>query len=364
MAAARRTGGRATRRPADPGVRRALEAALAAAQLPDHPRLDQVFDVFVEGDGLWIVSELLPARPLASLLAERPLSPHRAAEIGADLVAALRAVHAQGWTHRNLTARTVLVCDDGHAMLTGLAAGAAEETLCGYDVLPRPAEEVAEAAALPLPPGRQPSTDGGEDKPGPGSAPGLGSPPDGSPGEGPAVPSGTGPGGPAGGGAGRAAERSAGPSAAWETGGAGAGSRPDIPWWQGGSADGGTDAPDSAAGTPGDDGPAGAPWWQVGAGQDASARPVRGAPWDEAAPVGEGGDAHAYGAAEQRPGRPHEADGPAARAARRGAIAAYHAGTRAAAEHRAGGHPAARTPTTKRWPFAPARRPFAGRRCR
>ncbi|CAL9502247.1 hypothetical protein SUDANB106_03487 [Streptomyces sp. enrichment culture] len=130
--------GRATRRPADPAVRRAVEAALAASRIPDHPRLDQVFDVFVEGDGLWIVSELVAARPLAAVLAERPLSPHRAAELAADLLTALRAVHAHGWVHRNITPRTVLVCDDGRAVLTGLAAGAAEEALCGYDPLPAP----------------------------------------------------------------------------------------------------------------------------------------------------------------------------------------------------------------------------------
>ncbi|GAA2415216.1 hypothetical protein GCM10010420_51340 [Streptomyces glaucosporus] len=130
--------GRATRRPADPTVRRAVEAALAAARIPDHPRLDQVFDVFVEGDGLWIVSELVAARPLAALLAEKPLSPHRAAELADDLLTALRVVHAHGWVHRNITPHTVLVCDDGRAVLTGLAAGAAEEALCGYDPLPAP----------------------------------------------------------------------------------------------------------------------------------------------------------------------------------------------------------------------------------
>src|SRR5690606_10049688 len=52
---------------------------------------------------------------------------------------ALRALHAQGWVHRNITARTVLVCDDGRVMLTGLAVGAAEEALCGYDPVPPPA---------------------------------------------------------------------------------------------------------------------------------------------------------------------------------------------------------------------------------
>uniref|UniRef100_A0AAU2VPC2 Protein kinase n=1 Tax=Streptomyces sp. NBC_00008 TaxID=2903610 RepID=A0AAU2VPC2_9ACTN len=136
-APARLTGGRTVRRSTDPAVRRAIEAAQAAAQVPDHPRLDQVFDVFAEAGSLWIVSELVAARPLAALLAERPLNPYRAAEIGSDVLTALRVLHAHGWTHRNITVRTVLICDDGRVVLTGLAAGAAEEALCGYVPVPR-----------------------------------------------------------------------------------------------------------------------------------------------------------------------------------------------------------------------------------
>ncbi|MFD9436904.1 protein kinase [Streptomyces sp. NPDC060002] len=130
--------GEGTRRPADPVVRRALEAAQATASIPDHPRLDQVFDVFAEGGSLWIVSELVAARPLAALLAEKPLTPYRAAEVASDVLMALRVLHGHGWVHRNITARTVLVCDDGRVMLTGLAVGAAEEALCGYDPVPAP----------------------------------------------------------------------------------------------------------------------------------------------------------------------------------------------------------------------------------
>ncbi|MEU9283366.1 protein kinase [Streptomyces sp. NPDC048275] len=140
----RRASARTTRRPTEPAVRRAIEAAQAAAQIPDHPRLDQVFDVFAEGGSLWIVSEFVPARPLAALLAEKPLSPYRAAEVAADVLTALRVLHAHGWVHRNITVRTVLVCDDGRVMLTGLAAGAAEEALCGYDPVPVPDFEGAE----------------------------------------------------------------------------------------------------------------------------------------------------------------------------------------------------------------------------
>ncbi|MFF9499526.1 protein kinase [Streptomyces sp. NPDC014656] len=131
-------GAGATRRPAEPVVRRAIEAAQAAAQIPDHPLLDQVFDVFAEAGSLWIVSEHVAARPLSALLAEGPLNPFRAAEIAADVLTALRALHAHGWVHRNITARTVLVCDDGRVLLTGLAAGAAEEALCGYAPVPDP----------------------------------------------------------------------------------------------------------------------------------------------------------------------------------------------------------------------------------
>ncbi|MGY3680324.1 protein kinase [Streptomyces sp. TE33382] len=136
-----RAAGRAVRRSTDPAVRRAIEAAQAAAQVPDHPRLDQVFDVFAEAGSLWIVSELVPARPLAALLAERPLNPYRAAEIGSDVLTALRVLHAHGWTHRNITVRTVLICDDGRVVLTGLAAGAAEEALCGYVTAPLPDDD-------------------------------------------------------------------------------------------------------------------------------------------------------------------------------------------------------------------------------
>ncbi|MET7456804.1 protein kinase, partial [Streptomyces sp. NPDC005574] len=140
---ARRTaaGRDGTRRPTEPAVRRAVEAAQAAARIPDHPRLDQVFDVFAEGGSLWIVSEWVAARSLSDFLLEKPLTPYRAAEVASDVLMALRVLHAHGWTHRNVTARTVLVCDDGRVMLTGLAVGAAEEALCGYDPVPAPDSE-------------------------------------------------------------------------------------------------------------------------------------------------------------------------------------------------------------------------------
>jgi serine/threonine protein kinase len=48
-----------------------------------------------------------------------------------DLVMALRGVHAAGLVHGNVTPDTVLVCDDGTALLCGLVVGVAQEALCG-----------------------------------------------------------------------------------------------------------------------------------------------------------------------------------------------------------------------------------------
>ncbi|WP_149551646.1 protein kinase [Streptomyces marokkonensis] len=157
------------RRPTDPVVRRAVEAAQSAAAIPDHPRLDQVFDVFAEGGSLWIVSELVAARPLAALLAEEPLSPYRAAEVASDVLTALRVLHSHGWVHRNITTRTVLVCDDGRVMLTGLAVGAAEEALCGYDPVPEQDTGPGQDAGAPGAPG--PAAQAPPGTPGPGRGP-------------------------------------------------------------------------------------------------------------------------------------------------------------------------------------------------
>lgn len=276
---ARRASARTTRRPTEPAVRRAIEAAQAAAQIPDHPRLDQVFDVFAEGGSLWIVSELVPARSLAALLAEKPLSPYRAAEVAADVVTALRVLHAHGWVHRNITVRTVLVCDDGRVMLTGLAAGAAEEALCGYDPVPV------------------------QDFEGPGSEGGVGA---GSPHAGPGADARAGTG--TGAGVPRGAARTRGAVPGGVTGG--------LPGGGAGGASGG--GPGASFGA------------VVASAQGADAEAARRAAIEARAenttPVGEppveGGAALARRALEA---------GGDARAARAGAIAAYRAGARAAA---------------------------------
>ncbi|WP_052713726.1 protein kinase [Streptomyces katrae] len=144
-----------------PAVRRAIAAAQAAASVPDHPRLDQVFDVFAEDGSLWIVSELVPARPLAALIADEPLNPYRAAEVASDVLTALRVLHAHGWTHRNITVRTVLICEDGRVVLTGLRRPrrALGDAAPGTPLRPSGGARLRHRAALlrPHPPGVRPA---------------------------------------------------------------------------------------------------------------------------------------------------------------------------------------------------------------
>ncbi|MFF7989961.1 hypothetical protein ACFZDG_09255 [Kitasatospora xanthocidica] len=112
---------------ADRLVRRV--AAVGSAAPAAHPRLLRGVGAFVEHELMWTVEERPPGLTAAELLTAGPLPPYRAAELAADLAGALRTLHAAGLSHGNLTAGSVLVCEDGAAMLGGLLAGVAEEAL-------------------------------------------------------------------------------------------------------------------------------------------------------------------------------------------------------------------------------------------
>ncbi|MER7843101.1 protein kinase [Kitasatospora sp. NPDC096077] len=104
-------------------------ATVGSAAPAWHPRLLRGVGAFVEGELLWTVEERPAGWTLADQLAGGPLPPYRAAELAADLAGALRALHEAGLSHGNLTAESVLVCEDGAAMLGGLLDGVAQEAL-------------------------------------------------------------------------------------------------------------------------------------------------------------------------------------------------------------------------------------------
>jgi hypothetical protein len=101
----------------------AVREARAAARL-DHPGVVKVFDVIRHDERSWIVMEHVPSRSLqAAVRDDGPMSPRRVAEIGLEVLAALRSAHACGVLHRDVKPDNVLLADDGRVVLTdfGLA---------------------------------------------------------------------------------------------------------------------------------------------------------------------------------------------------------------------------------------------------
>lgn len=95
-----------------------------ATAMVAHPSVITVYDVVTEDDRPWIVMELLQAKSLEQLIQENgPLSPGHAAELGRQILGALRAVHGKGILHRDVKPSNVLVTEE-RAILTdfGLAA--------------------------------------------------------------------------------------------------------------------------------------------------------------------------------------------------------------------------------------------------
>ncbi|WP_019629933.1 serine/threonine-protein kinase [Actinomadura atramentaria] len=110
---------------------RTLREARASARL-NHPGVVTVHDVVDFDDRPWIVMELVDARSLQDVLDEDgPLTPARAAGIGRQMLAALRAAHAIGILHRDVKPANVLLARDGRAVLTdfGIAQVAGDATL-------------------------------------------------------------------------------------------------------------------------------------------------------------------------------------------------------------------------------------------
>jgi serine/threonine protein kinase len=107
--------------------RRAVREARAAARL-SHRNVVQVFDI-LEADGCpWIVMELLSPRSLRDLVdQEGPLCPERAAQLGLEVLSALRAAHALGIVHRDVKPANILMAAD-RAVLVDFGIAQAADT--------------------------------------------------------------------------------------------------------------------------------------------------------------------------------------------------------------------------------------------
>lgn len=93
----------------------------------NHPSVASIHDVLIQDNSPWIIMELVEARSLEQVIEEEgPLPPRLVAEIGVDLLGALRAAHAQGVTHRDVKPGNVLITESGRVVLTDFGIAKAE----------------------------------------------------------------------------------------------------------------------------------------------------------------------------------------------------------------------------------------------
>ncbi|MFI6700816.1 serine/threonine-protein kinase [Streptomyces sp. NPDC050509] len=107
---------------------RVLREARALARV-NHPNVVTIHHV-VDSDAYpypWIVMELVMGGTLHDRLARGPMEPVEAAELGREVLAALRAAHGAGIQHRDVKPANVLLRPDGRPVLTDFGIAAIRE---------------------------------------------------------------------------------------------------------------------------------------------------------------------------------------------------------------------------------------------
>ena len=97
----------------DAFVERFRREATAAANL-NHPNVVAIYDWGQQHGTYYIVMEYVEGRPLSDIIrTEGPLHPDRAAEITADVAAALAFAHRNGVVHRDVKPGNILITGTG-----------------------------------------------------------------------------------------------------------------------------------------------------------------------------------------------------------------------------------------------------------
>ena len=109
---------------AESGAERFRREAQLGASL-NHPNIVAVYDTISGPDGVLLVMEYVPGRPLSSLLASGSPQPEEAIRILRQVSAGLDYAHARGVVHRDVKPANILVRDDGGVKLSDLGVAIA-----------------------------------------------------------------------------------------------------------------------------------------------------------------------------------------------------------------------------------------------
>ena len=108
---------------------RIRDEARAAAKLPPHPHIAQVYDFGEEDENgaclPYVVMELVNGHTLQERVADGPLPPRTVFRICGEVASALEAAHAEGLVHRDIKPANVMVTPAGAKVVDfGIAAAA------------------------------------------------------------------------------------------------------------------------------------------------------------------------------------------------------------------------------------------------
>jgi eukaryotic-like serine/threonine-protein kinase len=96
---------------------RRFEQEARAAGMLNHPNILAIYDIGVEDETRYIVSELLEGESLRARIRQGSVPPRRALDYGAQLARGLAAAHERGIIHRDLKPENVFITRDGHVKI-------------------------------------------------------------------------------------------------------------------------------------------------------------------------------------------------------------------------------------------------------